>query len=213
MRLAIALVGATLWASSSPAALIDLGDVTRDTQTGLEWLDLTQSLGISPYDLENGVGNDLLARGWRWATTAEVCALFASHALADPECGVANTIARQSSTGAVQALIDLLGDTGAVIEVKPQPPYDPTFEGSAGVFDGGDPASLGLAALGLGVGEFDGLEETQVFPAWIPPLQSDFTRGHFLVRAAPEPSFGITASAACLATTMLRSRRRLSPRA
>jgi hypothetical protein len=188
---------------ASAVGLQDLGAVTRDPATGLDWLDLTQSLGLSYDDVENGVGNDLAAQGWRHATASEVCALFATYALAPEPCGVDNRTASQPSTGAVESLIDLLGDTGSVIGVSSTPPYDPVVTGSVGLLDDGD----GTQAVGegsLGHNLLNGDEETSVFVNWITAITVNPTTGHFLVRPAPEPAGGPAAAIILLVLAALR---------
>jgi len=61
------------------AALIDGGSVTRDDESGLEWLDLTLSTNRSYNDVsgEFGIGGDY--EGWRYASTTEI-GLFFTHA-------------------------------------------------------------------------------------------------------------------------------------
>jgi len=50
--------------------------VTIDTNSGLEWLDLTVTRDRTPHDISNkfGVGQEF--EGWRYATTAEVASLW-----------------------------------------------------------------------------------------------------------------------------------------
>ena len=66
-------------ALSCNAALIDDGNITRDTRTGLEWLDLTETTNISWVELNFEylfAGKPL--EGWRVASQAEVQSLFDS---------------------------------------------------------------------------------------------------------------------------------------
>ena len=60
------------------ATLIDFGNVTRDTDSGLDWLDVPITANLSYRGVLDGVGNTWLADGWRYATGSEVCALFHS---------------------------------------------------------------------------------------------------------------------------------------
>jgi len=62
------------------ADLIDLGTTTFDTDTGLEWLNLTETLGMSVNDLPSGLG----LSGWELATTDDVALLFIAAGLAVP---------------------------------------------------------------------------------------------------------------------------------
>jgi hypothetical protein len=53
------------------AALIDNGDWTTDDESGLEWLDLTETAGKTSYS-----SAESFYPGWRYATNAEVVDLF-----------------------------------------------------------------------------------------------------------------------------------------
>jgi len=201
--LLIGMLSCLLASVASADALLDLGTVTRDPATGLDWLDLTESLGLSYDDVVNGVGNDLAAQGWRHATAAEVCALFATYALAPEPCGVDNRTASRPSTGAVETLIDLFGNTGAVIAVSATPPHDAVVTGSAGLLDDSD----GTQAVGegtLGHNLLNGDEQTSVFVNWLTAITVDPTRGNFLVRPAPEPTGGAADVLAVLGLAALR---------
>lgn len=71
------LVGLSLvCGGAARAALIDQGNITHDTVSHLEWLDLTETLGLSYEDIAAGAGG-FLADGWSFATTADVCGLLA----------------------------------------------------------------------------------------------------------------------------------------
>ncbi len=79
---AYGLLGLLLLTTSAHAALVERdlrepGDalITFDTITGLEWLDLTESVDFSFAEVEAGAGG-FLADGWRHGTGAEVCGLF-----------------------------------------------------------------------------------------------------------------------------------------
>ena len=90
------------------AFLRDLDTVTRDTDTGLDWLDLTETLGASFNDIvaRTGVWRD---NGWRHATIDEVCALFVTH-LGEP-IPCPGTV-KNLPVGTVTDLQKLLGITG-----------------------------------------------------------------------------------------------------
>jgi hypothetical protein len=62
-------------AFSANAAIIDLGNITRDTATGLEWLDVTETYGVSYGDVQTQLGAAGSLYGWRYATEAELGAL------------------------------------------------------------------------------------------------------------------------------------------
>jgi hypothetical protein len=55
------------------------GLVTLDDATGIMWLDLGLTTGLSHEDVVGGVGNTWYADGWRHATTVEICGLFGDY--------------------------------------------------------------------------------------------------------------------------------------
>lgn len=81
MRLPILLVLPLALAAPAGATLIDLGTVTRDTATGLEWLDVPLTDGQSFAEVAAGPWYEA---GWRHATMADLCGL------ATPLLGVGN---------------------------------------------------------------------------------------------------------------------------
>ncbi|WP_417534567.1 DUF4214 domain-containing protein [Marinobacterium stanieri] len=66
----------TVLSSSANVAIIDMGDITRDTTTGLDWLDLTITRGRSYNDISSNLGTGQEFDGWRYATDAEVQQLW-----------------------------------------------------------------------------------------------------------------------------------------
>jgi len=56
--------------------IFGVDSITRDTVTGLDWLDVTASLGRSFHDVNNefGPGGDF--EGWRYAIESELVTLF-----------------------------------------------------------------------------------------------------------------------------------------
>ena len=56
---------------SASAAIVDLGNITRDTTTGLEWLDVTETVGLSFNDVQSLMVSGGEFEGWRYATTFE----------------------------------------------------------------------------------------------------------------------------------------------
>lgn len=67
--LAIAVITLPLCAQ---AAIIDLGNITRDTESGLDWLDLTETVGLSYNEVTAQMGPGGAYEGWRYATTQEL---------------------------------------------------------------------------------------------------------------------------------------------
>lgn len=68
----LALSALALSSLSVHAAIVDLGSITRDTATGLDWLDLTATRNRSHIDISSQLGAGGEFAGWRYATGAEV---------------------------------------------------------------------------------------------------------------------------------------------
>lgn len=65
-----------LFTMPAQSELVDLGTITRDTDTGLDWLDLTETVGRSYDDVSSSFGLGQEFYGWRYATNTEVEDLF-----------------------------------------------------------------------------------------------------------------------------------------
>jgi hypothetical protein len=57
----------------------DDGRVTLDTRTGLKWLDVTETFGLSYDEIISGTGNSWYADGWRFATTEEISSMVSTN--------------------------------------------------------------------------------------------------------------------------------------
>lgn len=113
----LALIAALFVAAPSVQAdLVMIGSTTvLDEDTGLYWLRVTETTGLSVSDIEAGAGGYAQA-GWRHATVPEVCNLFESHLVpvfVPPEpCPSSVTDFPIFSTPAsVQTWLFLFGDT------------------------------------------------------------------------------------------------------
>lgn len=113
------IIGASalLFSSFANASVISVGDsvfgsdsVTRDTESGLEWLDVTLSVNRSYNEVSTqfGVGGDY--EGWRYASGLEFEQLLYNYTGVDDSLP---TLAEYYSEGAdsIDELILLLGDT------------------------------------------------------------------------------------------------------
>lgn len=91
------------------SALIDLGPVTRDTSTNLDWLDLTETNGRSYNDVssELRVGGEF--EGWRHATSEEALTLWANFGLPVPS--QASTVFTPQEYAAFVNAVSMLGNT------------------------------------------------------------------------------------------------------
>lgn len=73
-----------LGAGSLTAAFLDHGTFSTDTNTGLDWLDVTQTTTLTYNAVLNGAGG-WIKSGWRFATGTEVRNLFESYLNKTPE--------------------------------------------------------------------------------------------------------------------------------
>ncbi|MEM7313965.1 MAG: hypothetical protein AAF497_12515 [Planctomycetota bacterium] len=163
-------------------------NITRDTATGLEWLDWTATTDISYNDMITQLGPGDTFEGWRHATRTEVGTLFSNMGVLITDWP--NSTANADSGASAALGFSLLGKTV---------PASPLFS------DGGTAALVADATNGSNVARFRA-ELLVHQPHTI--ARSAFGQidtgsspiaGHALVRAAvPEPS-----SAACLLFVLL----------
>lgn len=171
-------LAAVLGVPLAQAALISVddpvfgaGSVTRDTDTGLEWLDLTSSTGRS-YDqvsVEFSVGGDFA--GWRYGTESELNQLFFSSA--DIPVGP------HSPHGKLSDLQSLVGITDVANSVSFGLYDDST--------DGTEAEVVGSATLIIGVGGDGSLAEAFIIADDLPPSEPDSSTGSWLVRVPAPP--------------------------
>jgi hypothetical protein len=76
--LPIALAISSFFAAPAQASsiLIDRGSSTYDPATNLSWLDVTATADLSYSEVISNSGVDYIAKGWRYATDAEVEMLY-----------------------------------------------------------------------------------------------------------------------------------------
>ena len=92
---------------SQASSLVNLGDNTYDPNTGLMWLDLTLTQGLThDYVVANLLGVGQTYEGYRYATGAEVSTLFTDAGITNPYYGAPN-----AEAGSYQSLIALLGSS------------------------------------------------------------------------------------------------------
>jgi len=93
----------SLVSTSASASLIDQGNTTYDTSSGLEWLDWTLTTQRSYDDVSSqfGLGDEF--DGWRYATQSEVIDLYWSAGATSLDTSSTSEVA------AAQGLMDLLG--------------------------------------------------------------------------------------------------------
>ena len=165
------------------------GEITRDTDTGLDWLDLTLTTNVSLNDIQADVGG-WISGGWRHATRSEACQLFAN---AGNTSFAANCPFQELTSPFVSEaanLVALLGDTGGEGPLtegyleKPDPTKASTDFARVGVARAGGPTTWEVLTVGSAAAE----------PS----------TGNFLVRAVPEPS---TVSLLAVGLVLLGARR------
>lgn len=108
-RKALTLINIAL-SFSAQAAIVDLGQITRDTNTGMDWLDLTKTNGRSYNDVASKLGAGQELSGWRYATLEEVRQLWITFGVTeatDQDIAIADT----QQLNAYHSAIDLLGNT------------------------------------------------------------------------------------------------------
>jgi len=76
------------------ASIVDLGTITRDTDTGLEWLDVTETQGLSYNQVIAEMGDGGTYEGWRYAISSELDRLILNFGYVPQynECPYGNSI-------------------------------------------------------------------------------------------------------------------------
>jgi len=208
------LLAATFLALPAQAELVEVdllapGDklVTRDTETGLDWLDLGGVTTNLSYDAIQGGAGGWIANGWRYATQAEVCALIVAHTDATT-CNF-NGVAYNDG---LPTAIFISHFTNTEME----------FGGTyfrihlEGIYDDGTPGAVGRARLQLTLPFPPPFTLHQTYSDALPDVvasnDATLTRGSFLVRATPPevPALPAAAVAALVALLGLAARKSFS---
>ncbi|MBP1698386.1 MAG: Cartilage oligomeric matrix protein [Deltaproteobacteria bacterium] len=160
------LVSVLTFGVSAKAELTKSGNVLLDTETGLEWLEMSLTVMISPDSIIAGTDPDRLAsQGWTHASLAQISTLFMHAGISEPFDGGQSP----SNLEGANRLISLLGATGAYGEsvsiqafagegpptAPPAPPmlFTPVVITSLGTVGGADfrpqvPSSVAAATIG-----------------------------------------------------------------
>jgi len=168
------------------------GLLTFDSTTNLEWLDLTETTGLSFDQVSGGAGGFIGSQGFRFASLEEVEDLYLAAGVID--FGIEQEFI---NTPAANLLLDLMGCTEICSE---------TARGAAGLtsttFQPGTHA-LPFFQLNEDFGARFLAGENGVADS-----SSEAFRGSYLVRATPEPSSTAAAAAAMIALALVGSKRR-----
>jgi hypothetical protein len=152
------------------------GLIKRDTETGLDWLDLSAPVppgnfldpGYSIDDILAGAGG-WLGRGFRYATTSEVCGYFEHLGLVPDPCPGPFT------PGWTQPIIAVIGESACC--------PGQTVNAFGRYDDGGLPALYGRAGYRLSLSGSSGVVVEEDAIGVGDPDRSDAT--HLLVRTSP----------------------------
>ena len=206
---ALALATSPAAAELVPVDLFAPGDElsSYDTATGLEWLDLRQTVGYSFLDIAAGQGG-WGAAGWRPATTDEVCALLAAYAAPFDPCP-GEPVAFVAPTPAIDAFVALLEST-IEFEIERPPGTLVPAKFALGYFQSG-PSEVGLAAVfdaNATYAYYSDPDHASLFATAAQGGLGDSAGefGLFLVRPLPEPSSGALLASGALALVALRRR-------
>ena len=171
-------------AVSANAALVPLdyvnpgdGLVTYDDASGLEWLDISETLAVTVNEVLTGYGG-LLDSNFRYATTDDVLTLFTANGLIITGYG-------QSTPDGYDDMVNLVALLGGETDHG----FSRTIHGLTGEIN--SQGSHRHIYFGYYYGVGDGLEYW-INPGYLstPPVQSISNVGSFLVRdheAVPEP--------------------------
>ena len=101
----IVLIGcASLFSSGINAEIIDNGNYTTDTLTGLDWLDISETKGLSYYQVLSLIEEGGKLEGWTYATRQQINTFFSN-------AGLIKSLNSKKNLNSVSRLLDLLGRT------------------------------------------------------------------------------------------------------
>lgn len=214
-KLSIQLAISMAWLGAAPADAVLVpvdvhaegdGLATLDTETGLEWLDLDQTVEVSFDDIAAGYGG-WAAAGWRPAVSSEVCALIEGYVTPIVDPCPQGYVLMFDPTPEVDAFIELLG---------PIPYYERLVRGDVFIdakgaighflLDTGSTGHGGVGDANLAWAYFNHpFDEAMVWVADVgdPTDLRDPEYGLFLVRPVPEPSATALSVAGCAALAAL----------
>jgi PEP-CTERM motif len=186
------------------------GLVTYDTQSGLEWLDLTATINASYNEVWNGYGSFTTNHGFRFAELDVVLQLYSNAG-----AWYSGYPGDEASAPGAKQLLDLMGSTNSSTHTSPDPYYGTyTYLTSSGMHDRGDmngipEASSYVCNLTVRI-RSDGNLINGAHDCGITGLDVDTPSPHYgsyLVRAIPEPSTGLLVSLGLVGLASTRPRK------
>lgn len=120
---------------SAQAAIVDMGSVTRDTSTGLDWLDVTFTAGMSYNQVAAELGPGGNYEGWRYASVAELDQLIINfgYVAVNTNCsgeGLHCDSHLKDNSPLITTMIKTLGDTYDAHLDRTQAQYDAAPDGA-----------------------------------------------------------------------------------
>ena len=184
--------------AEAPASLVEIdlaapgdGLLTRDLETGLDWLDLSQTRGVSVEAILSGEGG-WLSLGFEIANSAQVCDFFGRHGAVPVPC-------EQETLG---AFVD--GDVVTELRLLFQGPGTPYSGSIAGSFL--DPRAR-FGTSGYFASYFSNDDFSRVSVSSVHPEGAPRNRSVFMVRPVPEPSSWLLTIASLLSLSWMRPTR------
>ena len=208
----------TFCTTLASANLIDHGSFSTDTATGLEWLDVTATAGLSYAAVKSGAGG-WVSNGWRYATQAEISELFATHVGNGPEAWYGGTAFNNSLSLIRQLGVSISFNNNEGVQ-QIFGANEPTQISLDGYFDDGTANStVGIAELLAHFQEATPGGNPAMSSRWVAyndfwsngSLSAGAGFGSYLVRpssSVPEPSSGML-SLIAFAAAFLASRREM----
>ena len=200
---------------SARAELVDLGVTTRDTASGLEWLDLSQTTGYSFDELLGQFGTDGKFAGFRYASAIEAQGVLAQLGLPIAPYAVYRSGVLSAALARFDALFGLnVGGAGPAYgfaaEVGDALPGYPGYHAAYFGFPTTLNTDLPLSEIEGGFGDL--LVSTREVTVGYASGYKDRNLGYFVVRqvsAVPEPqTLALMLGGLLLTTAVVRRRRR-----